>query len=408
MQKFKMIENSKIQIYKLNIALFLRAMLLLSPVMLLFYQENGLTVSELFFFQGIFYLFSVLLEIPVGYLSDSISKKNVLFLSLFVFFLINLLWLFFNGYYIILAGEILFALSKVTLDNAMSGYLYDFLQSTGNEKDKKMVSKYGHLQFFLSTGTAISGILGTFLYVKFGSKIVILSEMLILIVGMFLVLTLPKFNFSSNKISLHERVEKYFKTTKVILKNPSVMNYIYYSGIFTSFSIMFALSFQPLMKNAFVPVLFFGVVNFINHGIRAVSAFEAGFLSKLFTLKQMIIPLYVLYIIAFLCIFAILKIVNVQIIISLIFMICLIIGFQVLFTIRHVSRLHKFVDSRYRGNIISINNFFSRLTSVFVLIVSKIFIDKFGFEKFYIFMFLLFLIICTTLMFKTHKIEEEI
>ena len=104
MQKFKMIENSKIQIYKLNIALFLRAMLLLSPVMLLFYQENGLTVSELFFFQGIFYLFSVLLEIPVGYLSDSISKKNVLFLSLFVFFLINLLWLFFNGYYIILAG----------------------------------------------------------------------------------------------------------------------------------------------------------------------------------------------------------------------------------------------------------------------------------------------------------------
>ena len=65
-------QNIDTNIWKFNLALFLRAIILLSPVLLLFYQENGLTVKDLFFFQGIFYLTSILSELPVGYISDAI------------------------------------------------------------------------------------------------------------------------------------------------------------------------------------------------------------------------------------------------------------------------------------------------------------------------------------------------
>ena len=99
-----------IKICKFNIALFLRAALLMQPVMLLFYQENGLSVKELFFFQGIFYLTSLIFEIPAGYLSDTISRKRVLIISFIIFLSINVLWLFCHGYYAILTGEILFAI----------------------------------------------------------------------------------------------------------------------------------------------------------------------------------------------------------------------------------------------------------------------------------------------------------
>ena len=127
--------NKKLDLHicEFNLALFLRAIILLSPVMLLFYQENGLSVKELFFFQGIFYLTSILAEFPVGYISDIISRKKVLLISLAIYGGINLMWLVGHGYFIILLGEILFGLSKVMMDNAMSGYLYDYLSS----KNKK-------------------------------------------------------------------------------------------------------------------------------------------------------------------------------------------------------------------------------------------------------------------------------
>lgn len=100
-------------IYKFNLALFLRSILLLTPIYMFFYQENGLTVKDLFLFQGIFYLASIIFEIPVGYLSDNIERKNLLLMSFMIFIGFYSLWFFFQGYYVILAGEILFAISKV-------------------------------------------------------------------------------------------------------------------------------------------------------------------------------------------------------------------------------------------------------------------------------------------------------
>lgn len=402
------IKNPDFHIYKLNLALFLQTMLLLSPVMLLFYNENGLSAYDLFFFQSIFYLISILFEIPIGYLVDNIPKKMVLFLSVSILFIVNLFWLMFHGYYVILIGEILFAISKVARDNAESGYLYEFLKKYSTEKDKKMVYKYGHLNFCLALGTAISGILGTFLYVKFNSSFTIIVQLFIFAFAMFLMMSLPKDKVNIEKISFRKRVEKQIECAKMILKNESIMYYVYYSGIFTTFSIMFALSFQPLMKNSYVPIMLFGIVAFLNHGVRAVASLFAGKLSNLFNLRQMIIPLFVLYFLAFLFIFVILNTVNTALVIFLIFIICLIIGFQLLFTIRHVSRLHKFVTSEHRGNIIAINNFYSRLMTCCILFISKFFMEKIGFEKFFIFAFIIFIVIGFTLMMKIYSIKEEI
>ena len=115
-------------IIKYNLAFLLRSAMLLVPIMLLFYQENGLGVRELLYFQGIFYLTSIIVEIPVGYLSNNISRKHLLLISFSIYMGITLLWLHYHGYFIILVGEILFAISKIIMDNAMSGYLYDYLE----------------------------------------------------------------------------------------------------------------------------------------------------------------------------------------------------------------------------------------------------------------------------------------
>ena len=53
-----------------NIAAFLRSQLFLLPVLLFFYQENGLTVGDFYLIQGLIVFFAFLFEIPAGYLGD--------------------------------------------------------------------------------------------------------------------------------------------------------------------------------------------------------------------------------------------------------------------------------------------------------------------------------------------------
>ena len=269
MEKKLVMPRIDLNLCKFNIALFLRAILLLSPILLLFYQENGLSVNELFLFQGIFYLTSIIVETPVGYLSDNMSRRNLLILSFIIFISIAVLWFFYHGYWIILIGEMLFAVSKVMMDNAMSGYLYDYLTSKG--ESTRMVNYYGYLNFYLALGTAFAALLGTYFYAKFGSHFILISEFCLVLVSIFLVLSIPNI-----KRQNHDGVQKFFVNMKAICSNKAIIYYILYSGILTSYSILFALSFQPLMQNAMFPVMLFGVAAFFNHGLRALAGVVAG------------------------------------------------------------------------------------------------------------------------------------
>ena len=367
-----MTKRFDINIIKFNTALFLRAILLLSPVMLLFYQENGLTVKELFFFQGIFYLTAIISEIPVGYLSDAIPRKNLLITSFLIFVGFYTAWLFFHGYYVIMAGEMLFAISKVMMDNAMSGYLYDYL--TLKQQKQSMVKYYGYLNFYLSFGTAVGGIIGTYMYSKLGSKIVIFSEIILVLLSVFLVMSLPQIKSVPRKLdSICQKLKSFFRASKDLCKDVSISYYVFYSGLLTSFSILFALSFQPLMQGALFPLFLFGIVAFSNHAVRALSGVVAGKLLRNFDINKLVVPLFALYVLGFVFVFYILASSNVAIILMLLILICLIIGVQVVFTILHVSRIHKFVTIEKRGTLMAVNNFVSRVLAAIVLISSKFF-----------------------------------
>ena len=397
-----------LQICKFNIALFLRAMLLLQPVILLFYNENGLSVQDLFFFQGIFYLVSILVEFPVGYLSDNISRRKLLIISFLIFLFITILWLSFKGYYVILAGEILFAISKSMMDNANSGYLYDYL---GN---KSMVKYWGYLNFYMSLGTSLAAIIGTYLYQHYGSHFILVMEAALISISILLIIMLPDFkpsvikNNKSNYLieNFKERFIEFKQSVKNIASKPEMSHYIIYSGLLVSCSILFAVSFQPLMQHAMFPVVMFGVIAFINHSVRAFSGVLSGKFFRSFNIRKLILPLYVLYFIAFFCVFKIILGAGVRLTFILLCLICLIIGVQLIFTILHVSRLHRFVTIDYRGGLMSVNNLVSRGLTAIVLISSKVCIGVIGLKMFFIIAFLYYMLFGSWAMLNAYKVKE--
>ncbi len=392
-------------ICKFNIALFLRSILMLTPILLLFYQYNGLTVQELFFFQGLFYLTSILSEIPIGYISDRISRKHLLLISFSLFMFVTVFWLFTTGYYVVLIGEIIFAISKVMMDNAMPAYLYDYLHE--NNRKEQMSKYYGYLNFYLALGTTIAAILGTIIYSKYGFNHILILEFIFISISITLTMSLPKIKSNSNSIAIsNEKIYNYLDKTKKIYSNPSIRYHILYSGILTAFSIFFVLCFQPVMQNALFPIFMFGIVACTNHGIRALAGITAGKLFRNFDIRKLIKPLYYLYIIGFCCLYAATTTKNIVLISALIVILCLIIGMQLIFTILHVSRLQKFVHLDNRGNLMSINNLVSRSAAAIILLTSKFFITHVELQIYFIAMFLVYLILGTILKSKTYDIKD--
>ena len=73
-----MLKKNPLEIF--NVATFLQTQILMLPVLLLFYQENGLTAGDLFLFQGIFSITALLV-----YRRYFSTPKYIDFIVLFLF-----------------------------------------------------------------------------------------------------------------------------------------------------------------------------------------------------------------------------------------------------------------------------------------------------------------------------------
>ena len=116
------------------VSAFFKSQLFLLPVLYLFYLENGLTLGDFYFFQGLIFIVSVLLQFPIGYLGDLISRKKLIVISYMLFLGRIIIWLFFRGYWVVFVGEMLYACSKGIFDAVESPYIYTVLCQSDKSK----------------------------------------------------------------------------------------------------------------------------------------------------------------------------------------------------------------------------------------------------------------------------------
>lgn len=373
-----------------NWSTFLQTQIFMLPVLLLFYQQNGLSVGDYFLFQGIFSITALLFEVPAGYIGDIFPRKNILILSYGLFLCRLVLWFFFAhyGYWIILAGEILYSASKSFYSGVADGYVYDYLKAGG--KSSEMLKQYGRLNCFMASGTAISALLGAYFYQHlsawsmascgkdYGFLILILIEIVYNTAAIALLFFLPKVPSAKKKIkSVSEKYKDLFRITKNTLTNPDIKYHMFYSGLLAGTTMVFVWSFQPLMKSALVPVGLFGVIYFINHLFRALASYFLHETMKYFSLPLFGSLTFVMFIISFLIAMELAHLENPPLWLSLTLLtfICLTIGFQLTVTLASVSRLHMLVGSDIRSTVASVNNMIGRFIAGLFLILFKFLLD---------------------------------
>jgi len=76
-----MIRKIQANIYKLYLIKLSKWLMLIMPIVALFYRENGLNDFDIYFLQAIYAVSVAIMEIPSGYMADIIGRKKSLVLA---------------------------------------------------------------------------------------------------------------------------------------------------------------------------------------------------------------------------------------------------------------------------------------------------------------------------------------
>lgn len=405
----------------LNVSIFLQTQLYMVPFLLLFYQQNGLTVGDFFLFQGIFSLSAILFDIPSGYLADIFPKRNILVLSYLFYIARLILWLFFAqyGFWIFLLAEIMFAAHKATWAGCADSYIYEYLKF--NNIPQKMKRRYGKMNFFMALGTAFSSLVGAGIYANisqytlskynynYGFMVLICLELILNLIATGLLFKIPQIPIERHqKITLIQSYKTLFQTVVWTMKNKNIKYHILYSGLLISVTSVFAWSFQPIMKLLLFPVSLYGLVYFINHLLRALGSLYAPKINNFITLPKIGLLCFSLFTCSFIFTFIILNFrsIPVWLFLSYFVFVTLAIGSQVTFFVLNVSRLHKFIPSDRRATVSSVNTAIGRLYAGFFFILMKICLDGVSIQKSLVICFVIFIIAAFPLK-KVYSISKQ-
>lgn len=139
---------------------FFHSFMVIVPVIVPFFMDKGLSLSEIFYLQAIFATTIVLLEAPSGYFADLFGRRNALLVGAVAHGLGYLMLCFTDD----LGGLILFEITVGVAASLLSGadlaILYDTQKALDDEEQAEHSKVIANLGFFKSGAEGLGALLG--------------------------------------------------------------------------------------------------------------------------------------------------------------------------------------------------------------------------------------------------------
>ena len=163
------------------------------PIIILFFQEHGLNLTQIMLLQAIYSLSVAILEIPSGYIADIFGRKKTIVLSTIFTFIGYLIFSFYTGFYLFAIAQILVGIGGSLMSGSDSALIYDTLLETKNNDNYTKIEGKNYAIGNFSEGFA--GIIGGFLAVS-SIYLPIYAQTAIIFISIPISLTLiePKLN----------------------------------------------------------------------------------------------------------------------------------------------------------------------------------------------------------------------
>jgi len=132
--------------------------MLYMPIVVPFYESNGLSMKDIMILQAVYSIAIVVLEIPSGYLADVIGRRKTLIIGAIFGTFGFATYSFSYGFLGFLIAEIILGIGQSCISGADSAMLYDSLLERGDEK--KYTRFEGRITSIGNIAEAVAGILG--------------------------------------------------------------------------------------------------------------------------------------------------------------------------------------------------------------------------------------------------------
>lgn len=150
--------NKKVNIYLLNIIVFLQGLVFYAPVATIYRENRGISISQIFLIESIYMILIILFEVPWGIFADKYGYKKTLILSNFIFFISKIIFFKADSFSMFLLERFLLATAIAGLSGCDSTVLY--LSLDKNDNSEKAFATYG---FFSNAGFLLGSVISTFI-----------------------------------------------------------------------------------------------------------------------------------------------------------------------------------------------------------------------------------------------------
>lgn len=324
--------------------------MLYMPIVVPFYESNGLSMKDIMILQAVYSIAIVVLEIPSGYLADVIGRKKTLIIGAVFGILGFTTYSLSIGFIGFLVAEIILGIGQSCISGADSAMLYDSLLDKGEEKQYTRFE--GRITSLGNVAEAIAGILGGLL-VGITIRAPYIAQTFVAFIALPAAITLVE---PTRKIPLIKAgMMEIVKIARfALITNRPLRRNILFSAITGTATLTMAWFAQPFFEYTSIDIVWFGILWTTLNLTVAITSYTAHRLEKLLGQRWSVLLIALLIPLGYLALSSF----HLPIGLIVLYLFYLVRGYATPVLKDYINRI---TASHIRATVLSVRNFIIRL-----------------------------------------------
>ena len=244
--------QNTIQLYFIKIAKWFN---LIMPIVVLFYQENGMSMSQIFILKSVYSVAMVATELPSGYLADVWGCRKTILWGAILGAIGMLIYSFSADFYSFIFAEIVLGIGFSFISGADSAILYDSLKADNREEE--YIKYEGRITSAGNFAEALAGVAGGLLAtISFRTPYYFQFIVASIAIPAALMLKEPQHVLERSRLKMSEII----LIIKITYQQVEMRSAIMISSFTGAATLTYAWFVQPYFQEAGVPVSVFGIL----------------------------------------------------------------------------------------------------------------------------------------------------